>query len=70
MCSCCRSYFRYFRKCILSVLFILSVAGVCMFLSVTGVISAVPVSKFIVCVIVSFHDFMWNATDSDIHLVD
>lgn len=55
-CSCRRSYFR---KCILSVLF--SVAGVCMFVSVTGVISAVPVSQFVLCHC-EFYDFMWNAT--------
>lgn len=55
-CSCRRSYFR---KCILSVL--VSVAGVCMFVSVTGVISAVPVSQFVLCHC-EFYDFMWNAT--------
>lgn len=55
-CSCRRSYFR---KCILSVLF--SVAGVCMFVSVPGVISAVPVSQFVLCHC-EFYDFMWNAT--------
>lgn len=55
-CSCRRSYFR---KCILSVLF--SVAGVCMFVSVTGVISAVPASQFVLCHC-EFYDFMWNAT--------
>lgn len=55
-CSCRRSYFR---KCILSVL--VSVAGVCMFVSVTGVISAVPASQFVLCHC-EFYDFMWNAT--------
>lgn len=55
-CSCRRSYFR---KCILSVLF--SVAGVCMFVSVTGVISAIPASQFVLCHC-EFYDFMWNAT--------
>lgn len=54
-CSCRRSYFR---KCILSVLF--SVAGVCMFVSVTGVISAIPASQFVLCHC-EFYDFMWNA---------
>lgn len=55
-CSCRRSYFR---KCILSVL--VSVAGVCMFVSVTGVISAIPASQFVLCHC-EFYDFMWNAT--------
>lgn len=55
-CSCRRSYFR---KCILSVLF--SVADVCMFVSVTGVISAIPASQFVLCHC-EFYDFMWNAT--------